>query len=64
MHNFFIFKVDKLQGFVLIWKKDGKIIALGDDIINNVSTSFINLGDKNFGNIYKFVRTIVVKICR
>ena len=51
MHNFFIFKVDKLQGFVLIWKKDGKIIALGDDIINNVSTSFINLGDKNFGNV-------------
>ena len=33
--------VDSLEGFVLLWRKNNTIIAVGDQVINSVSFSLL-----------------------
>ena len=33
-------KVDRLEGFVMLWKKDANIITVGEQIIDKVRTKY------------------------
>ena len=33
-------KVDRLEGFVMLWKKDANIITVGEQIIDKVGTKY------------------------
>ena len=34
------YKVDRLEGFVMLWKKDANIITVGEQIIDKVRTKY------------------------
>ena len=33
--------VDQLEGFVLLWRKDGRILSVGDTTVDRVGSSLI-----------------------
>ena len=39
--------VDQLEGFVLLWRKDERIISVGDQIVDKVSMAVCNSQDTN-----------------
>ena len=42
----------RLEGFTLLWKKDGRIISLGDNILDNVCILIIYLKTMKNKNIF------------
>ena len=37
VQSYLLFLTSRLQGFVLLWKKDGNILSVGDTVFGNVS---------------------------